>query len=409
MVREEDKLKEVSIPRFYKAPTETASFAKDPVQYVEKNVRQHGPVFGGRIVTWPVVFVCSYEGVRVGLGENGAFLDSQKAYDNFGGLSLYGENVLFTSKNSHSPLKQKLQQCPILDMKSFGQTSYAQTIDQVIELFVQQLKSSEELNVYDRVKSVTSDILAITFWGADFQPSLNKGSFAEGAKEFRALQSKFWRASVSTGVKVDLLGFKSAFAKGAKAKEQLIAKFKKLDGTRQKECKCPFSNGCASDGLSEEERAQHMLMFSSSMVSKAMASVVASFMLQMIRSPDVCVKLRQMLVENSKDESYLSCVVDEVLRLHPPVMGCCRVATKDLAIEGNKIPEGSNVWFSFASANRDLTKFKDPDVFNPDRWAAGNAKELSAHLTFGAFDHTCVGTWGLIVDVKRDFKSNDIL
>ena len=395
MVTSEEDPQAVAIPKLYRAPAETASFARDPVQYVSKNMAQHGAVFGGRIVTWPVIFVCDYEGVRSGLGDHGAFLDAKRAYEIFSGLNLYGENVLFSSKDAHGPLKQKLQECPVLDMSQFGKTSHAQTIDQVLDLFVKQIRRKEEMNVYDQVKAVASDILAITFWGASFEPSLDKGSFAAGADEFRALQSKFWRASVSTGVKLELFGFKSAFAKGEKAKEKLLARFKDVDSNRQRTAKCPFA-GMSNGGqrLTEHERVRHMLMFSSSMVSKAIASVVASFMLQMVRSPDVCAKLRQGFVENCKDDAYLERVIEEVMRLHPPVMGCCRVATKDLVIQRRKIPEGSNVWFSFASANRDKAKFDNPDMFNPDRWAGrgGEGTEASAHFTFGAFDHDCLGT-----------------
>lgn len=68
-------------------------------------------------------------------------------------------------------------------------------------------------------------------------------------------------------------------------------------------------------------------------------------------------------------------VVEEVLRLDPPVKGVQRV---DLA-------DGSDLVVHLAAANRDPAVFRDPDVFDPSR------TNLTDHLSFGRGRDSCVG------------------
>jgi cytochrome P450 len=76
--------------------------------------------------------------------------------------------------------------------------------------------------------------------------------------------------------------------------------------------------------------------------------------------------------------------VEEALRLCPPFFGFFRRATTSTAVGGVEIPEGSDVYLGWASANRDPQVFGDPDEFRLDRGR-------NRHLTFGSGIHTCPG------------------
>jgi 2-hydroxy-5-methyl-1-naphthoate 7-hydroxylase len=79
-------------------------------------------------------------------------------------------------------------------------------------------------------------------------------------------------------------------------------------------------------------------------------------------------------------------VVEETLRLHPPIMHMpLRYATEDIDLgEGVVIAEGDAVIVGFGAHGRDPGQHESPEVFDIDR-------EDKAHLTFGYGMHFCMG------------------
>ncbi|MDQ1158970.1 cytochrome P450 [Sphingomonas sp. SORGH_AS 950] len=78
--------------------------------------------------------------------------------------------------------------------------------------------------------------------------------------------------------------------------------------------------------------------------------------------------------------------VDEMLRHRPSVHRVTRYAARATMIAGHAVPAGAPVRFLIASANRDMTRFADPERFDPDRRG-------SPHAGFGFGMHICMGSW----------------
>jgi cytochrome P450 len=76
--------------------------------------------------------------------------------------------------------------------------------------------------------------------------------------------------------------------------------------------------------------------------------------------------------------------IEEALRWEPPITTVVRAAAHDTELGGVAIPAGTNVSVSVAAANRDPTRYPDPDRFDP-------ARTNIAHLTFGGGPHLCLG------------------
>jgi cytochrome P450 len=75
---------------------------------------------------------------------------------------------------------------------------------------------------------------------------------------------------------------------------------------------------------------------------------------------------------------FLDSVQKEAMRLYPGGgIGSVRVAPVDYEFEGHCIPKGTKLQFPTYHMFRDPRYFKDPHVFNPDRWAA-DSPELPA-------------------------------
>lgn len=93
--------------------------------------------------------------------------------------------------------------------------------------------------------------------------------------------------------------------------------------------------------------------------------------------PDVQRQLREQ-------PSSLPIGIDEILRIHGPLISSRRITTKPVEIGGRHVPAGERISLIWASANRDEAVFGDPDEFRLDR-------EPSENLLYGAGIHDCPG------------------
>lgn len=80
----------------------------------------------------------------------------------------------------------------------------------------------------------------------------------------------------------------------------------------------------------------------------------------------------------------MASAVEEILRFESPIQFIGRTAAEDIQLHGKTIKKGQVVMLMLASAHRDTTVYKDPDIFNIER-------SSNKHLAFGAGRHLCLG------------------
>jgi cytochrome P450 len=85
------------------------------------------------------------------------------------------------------------------------------------------------------------------------------------------------------------------------------------------------------------------------------------------------------------DPTSISSVVQESLRLDPPLHMIMRITAADVIVRDVLIPAGSVVHLCLASANRDEDYFEEPDVWRLDR-------RSPPALTFARGKHACLGS-----------------
>ncbi|PKI71580.1 hypothetical protein CRG98_008097 [Punica granatum] len=92
--------------------------------------------------------------------------------------------------------------------------------------------------------------------------------------------------------------------------------------------------------------------------------------------------------------------IKEALRLHPPLIMLLRSSHSDFSVttrDGKEydIPKGHIVATSPAFANRLPHIYKDPDTYDPNRFAAGREEDKLAgafsYISFGGGRHGCLG------------------
>ncbi|MFC4948835.1 cytochrome P450 [Pseudonocardia sp. GCM10023141] len=84
------------------------------------------------------------------------------------------------------------------------------------------------------------------------------------------------------------------------------------------------------------------------------------------------------------DPANIPALVEEMLRLDPPLHLDLRKATRDVTLGGVDIPAGGIIWLVIGAANRDPRAFEDPTSFDP-------ARSPNRHLTFLPGHHHCIG------------------
>ena len=82
--------------------------------------------------------------------------------------------------------------------------------------------------------------------------------------------------------------------------------------------------------------------------------------------------------------SLIATAIDEILRLHGPLVANRRITTCPVEISGRKIAAGERLSLNWIAANRDGRVFENPDSFSLDR-------DPSKNLLYGAGIHVCPG------------------
>jgi cytochrome P450 len=91
---------------------------------------------------------------------------------------------------------------------------------------------------------------------------------------------------------------------------------------------------------------------------------------------------------------YTKMLVEEVLRLYPPVWMISRKAIKDDQIGGYIIPANSDVLLSIYTLHRHPAFWYSPEEFDPERFTAGRSSQRvpCSYLPFGVGPRSCIGS-----------------
>jgi cytochrome P450 len=89
---------------------------------------------------------------------------------------------------------------------------------------------------------------------------------------------------------------------------------------------------------------------------------------------------------------------EECLRYDSPVVSIQRIAAEDVEMRGKTLGQRDRIRWFISSANRDPTKFADPDKFDITRWP-------NQHVAFGSGVHHCLGATLARVEGQEVFKA----
>jgi cytochrome P450 len=94
---------------------------------------------------------------------------------------------------------------------------------------------------------------------------------------------------------------------------------------------------------------------------------------------------RELWTAIVRGDQPIAPVIEEALRLDPPVQAWRRQAREDVVLDGVRIPAGGRILMMFAAANHDPQQFPEPDAFTPGR------RNALQQVAFGTGAHFCLG------------------
>ena len=140
------------------------------------------------------------------------------------------------------------------------------------------------------------------------------------------------------------------------------------------------------------------------------------------RHPHALAKLRAELdsvlgdrdpsVDDMPNLPYLQMVVQEALRLHPPIWGYTRDALEDDEIGGYRIPAGSSIFVSPYVTHRHPAFWRNPEAFDPERFDPKHEEKRHkfAFFPYGGGPRQCIGLhvanlqlWMAVAMIARRF------
>jgi len=167
------------------------------------------------------------------------------------------------------------------------------------------------------------------------------------------------------------------------------------------------------ESLSIEELEDEVLTLGSTSVTSLQAYSWISYLLALHPWAEarVLAELDAVLGDRSPEAEdlgrlvYLRKVVDEAMRLYPPLPVMPRIATTDDVVCGRRIPRKSIVTVIPWVVHRHRKLWDDPDHFDPERFAteAVAARSRYAYLPFSVGPHVCIGATSALTEILITF------
>jgi cytochrome P450 len=372
---------------------ESLDFVRSPRQFIATRRARYGDVFKTSVFGTRTVFLLGPDANRWIFTNDGTVLENRW---NYAARRLLGDTVV--SKLTGKAHKDRRR----LLAPHFTRAASARFSPRVRELARQHLRDWSErggaLNVYDSMRELAFDCAVALLFGGS------------AAIDRELLSCNFERLGLGMFAPLPLQLPFTSFGKAMRARKRLFDYLIELVAQRRKLERQPddllgsLIEARNEDGtpLSLEsivDEAQLQLWAGHDTTVNAMSNL----MLNLALHPEIFARARAELDaatpldEIQADEleklPYLNQIINEGMRLVPPVAGSYRAVLRDSVYRGHRIPRGWTVALSIVGTSRD-TWWREPDRFDPDRWGperAEHKRDPFAAIPFGGGPRTCIG------------------
>lgn len=323
-------------------------------------------------------------------------------------VPVFGPGVIFDAPPDRCKTQLKIQ---VDALRYQNMKSYASVIAGEVENWIADWGDEGEVELLHAFHELTMHTATHCLLGKEFRYSMTE--------EFFSLY-KDLQAGVQAISFVDPYMQQPLFAARDKARErleeiisELVAK-RRASGETYGDALETFMEGTYKDGthLSDTELTGLIIatMFAGHHTSSGAG---AETLLEIAKHPQYAAELLDELNEIYKDGEEIShasmraipkleSFINEVLRLHPPLVILMRRVMEDIEYNGHLIKEGKTVAVSIFESHMDPEYFPDPERFDPHR---EEPEQMFAYIPFGGGRHKCAGNAFAILQLKAIFSA----
>lgn len=327
-------------------------------------------------------------------------------------VPVFGKGVIFDAPPDRMKTQLKIQ---VDALRYQNMKNYAAIIAKEVQDWVDGWGDEGEVDFLDEFIRLTLHTACHCLLGPDFRYKMTE--------EFKQLYHDLEKGLQAIAF-VDPYLQQPVFEARDKARERLqelisaiIAERRANSDVEYGDALSTFMSGTYKDGsyLSDNEITGLVIatMFAGHHTSSGTAAWIA---IELARNPQYAAEVVEELEELFADGAELTfealreiprleAFIDEVLRLHPPLVLLMRRVIEDIDYKGTLIEAGKTVAISTYGSHRNPEYFPDPDIFDPHRPKANTPELMWAYIPFGGGPHKCAGNAFALMQLKSIFAA----
>jgi len=369
----------------------TFGFLMDPLGMMHRMYERYGNVSRSSAFFQRGVNLVGPDANQLLLQDRDKIFSSRMGWDSALGL-LFPRGLMLRDFDDHRFHRRIMQEA----FRKEALASYIEMMNPVIEAGLRDWGRNNQMLFYPAIKKLTLDIAAVVFMGLKLGPEadrLNQAFIdsvqaAVGISRYPIPGTAMWRGVRGRRYLQQYMR-EMIPAKRASNDNDLFARI----------CRAEDEDGQKFD---DEEIIDHMIflmMAAHDTTTSAMSTMVRA----LVQHPEWQHKLREearTLGKARVDHEDLDHfrltgqVLQEAMRLYPPVIMIPRRAVREFEFEGYSIPANSGVVIYPALVHRLPQWWTEPDKFDPDRFSEARAEHKQhpfLYVPFGGGAHTCIG------------------
>lgn len=372
------------------------AFARDPLNFFVDCYHEFGPAFRLRAFDFNLTVMLGAKAHRAIFAEHADKLSARKGYSLL--LPLI-EDALLVSDGAHHAMQKRLVQ-PAFHIRRVE--SYLSIMHDVAMRRIATWRDGEVINVYEEARRMTLEAVMSALTGVDI-----RDHYDTMASTITHLFDYHTKPSIQKWVRVNTPF--TGYGKSLRARKTLDELIYGLIADRRRD-------GLGDDMLSwlMEAREEDGSQLSDQQIRDQVllliyaghdtATCTLAWALHLLgkhpaarqRVTDELSRMgpaAQLGMGALRAMPEMDMVIDETLRLYPPVWICLRGVTQSFVFDGIEIAEGSNLLFSAGASHRLPEVFADPLSFDPQRFSPERKSLLPqfSYIPYGGGAHMCVG------------------
>ncbi|MEU9304553.1 cytochrome P450 [Streptomyces sp. NPDC048269] len=370
---------------------------RQPIAFLE-SLRDHGGIVRLDIGTWPVHVLTDPDHVHAVLVQQAQRFGRGRVFDRL--RPMFGNGIVTTDGEFHRKQRRMIQ--PAFHRKHIAE--YTEVMCRQAETMSASWTAGREVSMLTETRRYALSSVAEMIFSGD----LSRPAVAEVHRSLPVvLEGMLLRAVMPRSL--DRLPiplnrrFDAAAARLRQIIDQVIAQYRDAHEDRHDLLSLLLSSVDAETGATmsaEQVRDEAIaIMFAG---TETPATTLAWIFHELGRHPEVEKRLhaevdavvgtRPVRPADLCELPYTNSVFQEALRLHSPLL-FTRRALVPVTLGGVSIPAGAEVAYSPYALHRDPGLFRDPTVFDPDRWQedADGRPHDHRYMPFGAGQHKCIG------------------